>query len=333
MKTMFLCFFLLGASVALLAQTNPNLIGTWHAKENGFTMILILNANGTGTLDGDPIKFTVKGNTLAVTEDGDVNNYSFTLSGNTLKLSGGDLDQPMIFERQSAAPATGLGARRNQVVAKAPEDTPTEPAAKPKSNSLVGRWQGSENVVTINDNGTMQIAGENYRYAVAGNIITITGHDGSLPIPFELKGDTLHVNVNGQAQTLQRLKDEPKGKAGAGGIRQELVGKWCYFASVSANAGGGRMTEECFTLNADGTYTYVRESSASAYAPGIAGGTNSQGSDSGRWTATETSITAQSRSGQTTTYTLEKRNNKNNDPMLCLDGQCFATAYQKAPWR
>lgn len=333
MKTMFLCFFLLGASLTLLAQTNPNLIGTWHAKENGFTMILILNANGTGTLDGDPIKFTVKGNTLAVTEDGDVNNYSFTLSGNTLKLSGGDLDQPMVFERQGAAPSTGLGARRNQTAARAPEEAPAEPAAKPKSNSLIGRWQGSESVVTIRDNGTMQIGGETFRYAVAANIITITGSDGSLPIPFELKGDTLHVNVNGQPQTLKRLPDEPAGKAGAGDTRQELVGKWCYFASVTANAGGGRMTEECFTLNADGTYTYARASSSSAYASGIYGGTASQGSDSGRWTATETTITAQSRSGQTTTYTLEKRNNKNNDAMLCLDGQCFATAWQRPPWR
>ncbi len=333
MKTSLFLFLLIGSSALLCAQSNPNLTGTWHAKENGFTMILTLNADGTGLLDGDVIKYTVNGNKLAVKEGGDTNNYTFTLKGNSLTLSGGDLDKPMTFDRQGIVPSTGLGARRNQAAAKPQEDVPADPVAKPKSNGLVGRWQGPEGVVQINENATIIISGETYRYAVTGNIIMVAGSDGSLPIPFELKGDTLTVSVSGQLQSLKRIKEEAAGKGSAGGVKTELVGKWCYFANVTANAGGGRMTDECFTLNADGTYQYYRESSSSAYASGIYGGTASQTSDSGRWSATETSITAQSRNGQTNTYALEKRNNKNNDAMLCLDGQCFATAYQRAPWR
>jgi hypothetical protein len=326
----FLTFALiLLPGVGLLAQSNPNLAGTWHAKEHGFTMILILRADGTGTFDDEAIKYTIIGNKLAITEDGEVNQYTFTLQGNSLTLSGGDLDKPMIFERQGTAPATGLGAKRNQAAARTSADT--EPA--PKSNSLVGRWQGPESVVQINENGTIIIGGDTYRYAVTSNVITISNSDESLPIPFELKGDTLVVSVNGQQQTLKRLKNDAAAKSGPGGVNAELAGKWCYFSNFNANSGGGRMTNECFTLNADGRYEYHRESNASAYAQGIYGGTASQSSDSGRWTATETSITAQSRSGQTNTYSLEKRNNKNNDPMLCLDGQCFVTAYQKAPWQ
>jgi len=94
------------------------------------------------------------------------------------------------------------------------------------------------------------------------------------------------------------------------------------------------MTDECFTLNADGTYQYYRESSASAYAPGIYGSTASQSSDSGTWTATETTITANSRTQGTLTYTLEKKNHpRAGDPILYLDGHCFVTATQRPPWR
>jgi hypothetical protein len=313
----------------LSAQPASNLAGTWHAREAGFTRVLVLNADGTGTFDDEPIRYSVKGTTLSVNDSGEISDYSFALNGNSLRLSGGDLDAPMVFERQGAAPATGLGARREAAAAKAAGGGPAGGAA-----GLVGRWQGPQGVTQINDNGTMMIGGEMFRYSVAGNIITITGSDGSVPLPFDLRGDTLAVTINGQTQTLTRVKGgaAPAG-GGAAAVRQEMVGKWCYFANVTASAGGGRMSQECFTLNGDGTYQYASESSASAYSPGIVGMTSAQGADSGTWSATDSTITARSQSGQLNTYALEKRNNRNNDPMLCLDGRCYATAFQKAPWR
>lgn len=317
-----LCSLLVASSAVVTAQSPQGLTGTWHSSQYGFTMVLILNADGTGEFDEEPIKFRVKGSTLAVTEDGDVSNYTFTLNGASLTLSGGDLDRPMVFQRQGGSSS-----------ARAPA------SATPATTGLVGRWQGAESVVQINADNTMIIGGQTFRYSVAGSILTLTGSDGSLPMPFELKGDTLVVAVNGQMQTLKRLGETAErsastpGRSGASGVRPELAGKWCYFNSVSANSGGGRMTEECITLNGDGSYQYFTATSASAYAPGIYGGTASQGNDSGRWTATASTITAQSSKGQTTSYTLELRNNKNNDPMICLEGRCYATAWQKAPWR
>ena len=66
---------------------------------------------------------------------------------------------------------------------------------------------------------------------------------------------------------------------------------------------------------------------------GAWGGTSSSSSDAGRWSATANSITAQSNSGKTTTYSLEKRNHqKTRDPMLCLDGECYVTYWNKAHW-
>src|SRR5262245_14544417 len=89
-----------GPAARLAAQAAPNLTGTWHAKEQGFTLVLVLNADGTGTFDDEPIKYAVKGGTLSVNDGGEVSNYTFALNGSSLRLSGGDLDQPMVFERQ-----------------------------------------------------------------------------------------------------------------------------------------------------------------------------------------------------------------------------------------
>ena len=68
--------------------------------------------------------------------------------------------------------------------------------------------------------------------------------------------------------------------------------------------------------------------------PGVTGMGSSRSSDEGTWTATATTITAYSKKEGVTTYTLEKKNHpKTGDPMLCLDGKCFTTAFQKPPWR
>jgi hypothetical protein len=114
----------------------------------------------------------------------------------------------------------------------------------------------------------------------------------------------------------------------------ELVGKWCYFANFNAVSGGGRMTDECFTVYPNGTYEYHRETSASAYAPNVFGSTVSTQNDSGMWKLSGTTLTVISRTQGTLNYTLEKRNHpKTNDPMLCLDSRCFVTYSPKPPWR
>jgi hypothetical protein len=86
----------------------------------------------------------------------------------------------------------------------------------------------------------------------------------------------------------------------------------------------------CIELRADGTYTYNAESSRSV----SAGSTASQSSDAGRWSYKGGQLIAQSRSGQTRTYSLEKRNHPKNkrDPMICLDGACYVTFYNKPAW-
>ncbi|MGE0145098.1 MAG: hypothetical protein AB7I19_16795 [Planctomycetota bacterium] len=118
------------------------------------------------------------------------------------------------------------------------------------------------------------------------------------------------------------------GAKSGGASPQELCGTWQYFASVTANNGGGSSNEARFTLNPDGTYVYSAENCSTNPFGAAWGNARSRG----RWTATADSITFTDDTGSTT-YGLEKRNHpRNRDPMLVLDGKSFVTVYQKRPW-
>ncbi len=207
---------------------------------------------------------------------------------------------------------------------------------------LQGFWKSSEAVIEFKPGSKMTINNGEYEFAVVGATIIVGNDEGQMEFPYKLAGSVLTVWVEDRKvvytrPTADEIAQWKKGKgrsgedgtkAGSGGVPQELVGKWCYAASVTAS-GGGRQSNICFTLNADGTYEYYGETSNS----NVYGGSNSQSSDYGRWSATSNSLTAHSNSGKTTTYTLEKKNHpKNGDPMLMVDGDAFVTAYQRRSW-
>src|SRR5258708_23705064 len=96
----------------------------------------------------------------------------------------------------------------------------------------------------------------------------------------------------------------------------------------TCEGGGSHMA--CMELKADGSCAYSAESSRSV----SAGSTASQSSDAGRWSYDGARLTAHSRSGKVSNYALEKRNHPKNkrDPMICLDGKCYVTFYNKPAW-
>jgi hypothetical protein len=303
-------------------QQETGLIGSWLAKDGEVVVRLTLDPNGTGTLDEAPIKYQVRGTQLIVDEAGTVNHYTFQLNGNALVVSGGDLDSPLIFSRQGNG--RGLGGHRTQGAARSNSE------AEPKDKGLVGRWQSSEATVQINENSTLVMNGETLRYSVKANVITLANNEGELHLPFQLSGDTLRVQVGERTVVYKRISgDEPEGTgAAAGGRPPELFGKWCYMSNVNAS-NGGRMSNRCFTLYENGTYDYYSETSSS----GPVASSASQESDSGTWTANANTITRNSRSLGTATYSLEKRNHpKTGDPMIVLDGDAYVTYAQRRPW-
>lgn len=184
----------------------------------------------------------------------------------------------------------------------------------------------------------VEVQGEvaTYQFETTGDALAVSGGDFAGVVTFTRgaagarKASSAAPATGSASQTAARQADARQTGAGSG---PELVGKWCKGGSFSANAGGGSSSMTCFELKADGSYSYEHEGSISAYAPGMWGGTASSSADSGHWRLDGKHLVAQSRGGSTTRYLLEKRNHpRNRDPMLCLDGDCYTTYWQKRPW-
>ncbi|HEY1077637.1 MAG TPA: hypothetical protein VGE51_13180 [Fontimonas sp.] len=184
-------------------------------------------------------------------------------------------------------------------------------------------WQVQLGMLFLESDGEVQA----YSFSQDGNRLTVAGGDLAGPVTLE----------RGAKSAIAPSAAKPAvAPAAAAGVRPELAGRWCYVGSFSANMGGGSQSEKCFELRADGSYRYHAESSIGAYGGsngGMWGGTSASSDEQGRWTATATQLTAQSASGATVSYPLQLRNHpKTRDPMICLDGECYVTHWQKAPW-
>jgi hypothetical protein len=312
MKTAVLACVLLGLVHAQnpLARPDP-FVGTFQGDQVTLEMMGARGQySGSLTVQGHKLPVTAKSGTGNATGSFEVNGrtYSFTLTpvGSGLKLA-------------------SEGAEYTLVRKGATTVSPADPEGdQPRSGSIVGSWRSATGSARFNADGTGVVDGQPGRYEISGNQLTLIGAQGQVTLPFEVRQDSLTLTVNGVAVVLNRVREE----TGSGSIHAELVGKWCWSSMVNAQQ-GGRQSNQCITMEPNGAYTYVGGSDN--YNP--YGGATTQSADSGTWTATETTLTAHSRSGKTTVYALEKRNHpKNKDPMIVLNGQTFVTYYNKPPW-
>src|SRR6476469_6651779 len=81
------------------------IFGNWTNSQFGYEMSLQLNVDGTGTFDGEPIGFTSTATTLAISTQNETTTYNYVLNGNSLTVSGGDLDQAVTFIRKNTTEA------------------------------------------------------------------------------------------------------------------------------------------------------------------------------------------------------------------------------------
>ena len=216
--------------------------------------------------------------------------------------------------------------------------------------ALHGTWStaidGQPYVVVFKPDGSGTVNDKPLKWQAMGKLLFVQAQgEQALTYSWDVKDGKLSVaggNLNGVA-TLTRgtaaaaaaKKAAPASTStSASSTGQELVGRWCLMSQFTANAGGGSQRMTCIDLKPDGTYFYKHEGSMSASAPGMWGGTASQSQDAGRWKVSGNQLVAQSHSGKTNSYTLEKRNHPKNkrDPMICLNGECYVTYYNKPPW-
>lgn len=317
------------AQIGAKAQQG-NLTGVWQNNDFGYQMTLILQPNNTGEFDGETIKYLIKETTLSITQNNETNTYTYVLKGNSLTLSGGDLEKPILFTRQ--------GSTSSGNSSKAVSTSPGTQSGTSKSAGIVGFWTGNNESIEFRSNGECLYQEQTYPYTLVEDHVVLQTSEGNLMMSYKVEGNQLTLGVGGQTLIYTRGKSDAQrtqnvSAKGAGNVARELVGKWCYVNVTSSNSGGSS-SEQCITLYENGTYEYYGETSRSVNGLTYSGGTSSQGSDRGTWTYNGSRIFYQSQTGQGSgSYALEKRNHpKTNDPMIVLDGTTYVTFYQKAPW-
>jgi hypothetical protein len=329
----FLGLLLLCFCLSANAQQAASLAGKWQCPFEGYTMVLDLKADGTGTLDGAPVTFQAQNGKLKLTEqDGTTNEYAYALTGNQLQLSGGDLEGALMFSKNPG----GLGSK-----VQSSKPVPTE-GNNPASTGiqLLGSWTGSTGTFVFAEGGTGTANGSPMKYTVEGTTLTLTDNATTFTFTYAITGNSLSLTGYGTTLTFQKggstANSGTAGSTSAGG-GQELVGKWCYLTSNYNSLGSSSnssYTDECVTFKADGTYHYSFESNRSASGSGYYGYSNNADSDAGTWSydgGNKLQVISQKLGNKT--YTIEKRNHpKNRDPMIFIDGRGFVTFYNKQPW-
>ncbi len=345
---------------------SPGPVGHWETPTQDGVISLVLNPDGSGTFGQGPIQWSYSRDVLTLTgPNGKPVPYNVSIGPDALTLSGEGLDAPISFQRSGGGGASasrggvsggGIDAEDEGVEEgdEGLDDSGQAPSGfggstaggigggtgsssrRGAAGGVTGSWRNQQgSTLQLNPDGTAILNGQRFRYSNDGSTITLIGSDGSMPFPYSLSGNTLTVSVQGQTVAYTRTGGAggQGGRAGGsfggggGSNPQEMVGKWCaYSGSSTGQIISGR--EQCFTLHPDGTYEYYGASDSTNQF----GGVSSQSSDGGTWSIEGSTIVANSRSQGRVVYQLEKKNNKNNDPMLCLDGDCFVTYGQKPPW-
>ncbi len=339
MKTLALTFLLVPifvtAQIGAKTQQGGKLTGIWQNNQFGYQMTLMLNADGSGEFDGEMIKYTTQANKLSLMQAGQTTVYTFVLQGNSLTLSGGDLDNSIVFTRGGAQDVQTTQNQTPQL------NQQLQSAGAQNGNEVIGVWSGNGESVEFKSNGQCSYAGNTFQYQVSqGHIILVTPQ-GNAMLAYSVKGNQLTLSANGQQFTYTKgaghegqgsPQTQTQAQTGGGRVAQELVGKWCW-TNVNSTNTGGSSSSACIVLNGNGTYEYASERSMDTNTSSFYAGTSSQGSDRGTWWVQGDRIYYNSQTRGQGSYQLQKQNHpKTGDPMILLDGEPYVTFYQKPRW-
>ncbi|MEQ8425280.1 MAG: hypothetical protein RIA63_11260 [Cyclobacteriaceae bacterium] len=308
------------------AQDRQPIQGIWQNSEFGYQMTIILNTDGSGEFDGESIRYALQGNRLTMVIAGQPITYNYTVNGNTLSLSGGDLDNTIDFKK---------GGDQEVAEINEPPQPPSVQPASDDNKTLLGVWSGNGETIEFKSSGDCVYVGNTYTYQSVGNTVTLITSQGNVSFTYSVQGNQLTLSGNGnQAVYTKGNNTNNIATNNTKGVATELVGKWCWIDVTNTNSRGSQ-SSRCITLNADGTYVYESERSMSVNTNTYYGGTNSQSNDRGTWYLQGDRIFYDSQNTGQGSYRLEKRNHpKNvNDPMIVLDGEAYVTQTYRQPWR
>jgi hypothetical protein len=208
-----------------------NLVGTWEHTDGATTIALVFNADGTGSMAGDAIKYTVAGNTLAMIVGMDVIKYTIRQDGDAMTVSGGDLDKPTVFKKKGAVVKRGLGGKLGKAEGQPALPVKEEPKA---AQTVVGSWKDDVGIAVEITEKAISVGGASIPYSKGDAALNVNFQGQQMAWPYKLKGDTLELNIGGQLTTLKRVggaapapaKKEEGGADAAKGGGGTLVGNW-----------------------------------------------------------------------------------------------------------
>lgn len=215
--------------LALLGLLMPGsfaseLHGTWMYANPmwGETITLVFQPDGTGSIDGERMRYSHQGTQLQVDADGERLVYTVRVDGDRLIASDGDLDGTLTFVRQGARPAAPTPTPAAPPASTAPSATPVPtaaptPAAGGAGSGIVGTWTDGQGQIVFHADGSCDYVGQRVRYAYDGKVLEVIGPGGTARMDVTIDGDRLVMNAQGQSQTLTRAKpgQAPVGTANA----------------------------------------------------------------------------------------------------------------------
>src|SRR6266566_6851673 len=232
------CLLLLATELPSLAADNPNVAGAWVYKDpaSGVTVTFILNADGSGKFADQAIRYTVEGDKLQLVSDGEKLTYNFKLEGDTMTVSGGDLEKPAPFTRKGGAPSKkSLGAKLKGLGEGEPAKTdadrpnplapglggadakaaPSTADAKPATGP-VGVWQAEDGDQLEIRADALVYRGITIPATLTANAVKLSVNGQTGECPFDVTGNTMKITIGNVPMTLKRVGGEPEKKPADG---------------------------------------------------------------------------------------------------------------------
>jgi hypothetical protein len=85
------------------------------------------------------------------------------------------------------------------------------------NDGLFGYWHSGIGSLQINQDGTLNYAGQIYLYTAQNNILTIISLTNAYQIPYQQNGDILRLVINGQQLTFTRKSQIDQNRMGTEG--------------------------------------------------------------------------------------------------------------------
>jgi hypothetical protein len=106
-----------GAQTTVNDQITSQLVGTWSGQRGSSDFVLVLKAGGEGWLNALNVRWIVSGANLSLATPKRNFHYRFSVSGDSLTLSGSDLKHPLAFTRIKEGQAAALDSNQELPIA------------------------------------------------------------------------------------------------------------------------------------------------------------------------------------------------------------------------